>query len=236
MEQRKKYRNRMPELNKVIVFAHMMKTAGTSLNKFLIGHFSKNMHIVPGIIAGHPLRPYKDYDDCKKRLQWITFFRTPAERFVSHYLYDYKLTNHFSYKRYKNMRNSSIIEWEKLEHNSNYQTKFIAGETNFDKAVEIIETKMKWVGLTEEFENSLCSFKTCFELKNFSYKDKVTNSTPASLERKQKVAEEYTEFINEKNVIDLRLYNYVKKNVYPKFKMNVDENYTGSGKANFIDL
>src|SRR5690554_5945249 len=118
----------------LIVFAHMMKTAGTSLNKLLIGHYGKKMHIVPGglklkddfyekrdllrdieksnlsIIAGHPLRPYKDFDI--GNLQWITFMRNPLTRYVSHYLYDDALSNHFSNMRFKDMKDDSIIEWE----------------------------------------------------------------------------------------------------------------------------
>lgn len=35
-------------MDDLIVFAHMMKTAGTSLNKNFIEHFGKNMHMVPG--------------------------------------------------------------------------------------------------------------------------------------------------------------------------------------------
>jgi hypothetical protein len=76
----------------ILVFAHMAKTAGTSLSKHLIQHFGKAMHIVPGgvkkrydwygenellkdlalfnnrlkIISGHPLRPYKNFGPIEK--------------------------------------------------------------------------------------------------------------------------------------------------------------------------
>jgi hypothetical protein len=35
-------------MNKILVFSHMMKTAGTSISKQLIAHYGSKMHIVPG--------------------------------------------------------------------------------------------------------------------------------------------------------------------------------------------
>ena len=32
----------------ILVFAHMMKTAGTALTKQLIGHYGAKLHLVPG--------------------------------------------------------------------------------------------------------------------------------------------------------------------------------------------
>lgn len=34
--------------NNILVFAHMMKTAGTALTKQLIAHFEAKLHLVPG--------------------------------------------------------------------------------------------------------------------------------------------------------------------------------------------
>jgi hypothetical protein len=159
-------------MNKILVFSHMMKTAGTSISKQLIAHYGSKMHIVPGgllmnddcynkegfkndykklhqrlkLISGHPMRPYIDFGEHEKNMAWFTFFREPTKRFVSHYLHDYKWTNHFSLNSHKVMKNSSIIEWDKFYNFSNYQTRFIAGENNFDKAVELLEKKDRMGG------------------------------------------------------------------------------------------
>jgi hypothetical protein len=87
--------------NRLLVFAHMMKTAGTSLGKQLIAHYGGAMHIVPGglkmdddyytktelehdlklfirmlkIITGHPMRPCFDFG--KKELSMVYLFRDP---------------------------------------------------------------------------------------------------------------------------------------------------------------
>ncbi|MDZ7755205.1 hypothetical protein [Rhodohalobacter sp.] len=137
------------ENKKILVFAHMMKTAGTSLSKQLIGHYGNKMHIVPGglkmgddyysetdfekdlelfnknlkIISGHPMRPYIDFGRFEDRMAWFTFFRKPQKRYVSHYLHDFKWTNEFAYRRYQQMKNKSIIEWEKIENYSKLSDK-----------------------------------------------------------------------------------------------------------------
>jgi len=67
------------------------------------------------------------------------------------------------------MKEKGIVEWEELEGFSNYQTKFLAGEANYDKAVEILEKKMNWVGYAGEFEASMYSFKRHFNLTDFHF-------------------------------------------------------------------
>jgi len=247
-------------MKKRLVFAHMMKTAGTSLSKQLIAHFGSRMHILPGglkidddyydvsklekdlqktnhklkLISGHPMRPYIDFGKYEKDLMWFTFFREPTKRYVSHYLHEYKWTNDFSHNRFKEMKDHSIIEWEKLENYSNYQTRFIAGEENFDKAVEIIEEKISWVGLTEKYEESIASFKSHFDLSDFYYEVDFTNTNLADKEVKKSVHNEFTDFIAEKNSIDKRLYEYVIKHIWPKYKIErSDDRRNENGKNTF---
>jgi len=223
----------------------MMKTAGTSLSKQLIAHFGGKMHIVPGglkmdddyynksrlkndldlfgqklkIISGHPMRPYINFGkDAEQEMLWFTFFREPKKRYVSHYLHDFKWTNNFSSARYKHMKEKSIVEWEELEGFSNYQTKFIAGEDNVNKAIEILETKFSWLGLTEEYETSMLSFKICFDIHDLYIDTKATNTNLADKETKKEVHETYSEFIAEMNHNDIRLYEYVKNQIWPKYK------------------
>lgn len=245
----------------VIVFAHMMKTAGTSLSKQLIGHYGRRMHIVPGglkmdndyynekgfendfqkldqkleIITGHPMRPYIDFGKYEKNMIWFTFFREPNKRYVSHYLHDYKWKGLFSKKKSQRKRKDlSIIEWERSNNFSNYQTKFIAGENNFDKAVELLETKIKWVGLTEEYKESLNSFKSNFNLNDFHFNIERSNTSLADKEMKESVHSEYSEYIQENNENDIKLYNYVKNNIWPKYKLTeLKDSEFNSGKSKF---
>lgn len=229
--------------DRILVFAHMMKTAGTSLSKELIGHFGPRMHIVPGglrmdhdyydaaglerdfnklngklsLISGHPMRPYIDFGQKEDSMDWFTFFREPHKRYLSHFLHDYEWTRAFSIKRYRHMREKTIVEWEKIEHYGNYQTKFIAGEANLNKAIDILEQKIKWVGLTEDYDRALCSFRRHFELQDFRYDIQSSNTARVDAEQKQELFETYRDHIHETNRIDQELYDYVKRNIAPRY-------------------
>jgi hypothetical protein len=128
--------------DRLLVFAHMMKTAGASIGKQLVAHFGGAMHIVPGglkmgddyynysklkndldrfnqrlkVITGHPMRPYIDFgEEAVQRMLWFAFFREPKKRYVSHYLHNFKWTDGFSYTTHKDMKDKSIMEWERID-------------------------------------------------------------------------------------------------------------------------
>lgn len=244
----------------ILVFAHMMKTAGTALTKQLIEHYGPKLHLVPGglkwedsfykneslnkdfeklngclqVITGHPLRPHIDFEVPDAELLWFTFLRHPENRYVSHYLHDYEWSENFSYKRYHRMEDKSILEWEKIEKYSNYQTKFIAGELNLHKAIEILETKMAWVGNSDAYDDSILSFKGFFKLDNLNTSNKKTNTSLAKQEMKKKVSEKYSEFIVEHNEVDRQLYEYFLENIWPKFAAYKHEVNPGRTKPQIL--
>lgn len=141
-------------MDDILVFSHMMKTAGTSLSKQLIEYYGKKVHIVPGglkieddyydnkklredfnkkknklkVLIGHPVRPYINFEIPERNLKWFTFVRHPEQRYLSHYIHKYHETNHFTHKGYREMSSKTILEWEKIDNCSNYQCKFISGE------------------------------------------------------------------------------------------------------------
>ena len=176
------------------------------------------------IITGHPMRPYIDFGkEAEQVMSWFTFFRKPHTRYVSHYLHDLKWTNNFSSPRYRRMKEKSIVEWEELEGFSNYQTKFLAGEDNVDKAIDILENKFSWVGLTEEYETSLVSFKNYFDLHQLYIDARASNTNLADEATKKAVHDTYADFIAEMNQNDIQLYKHVKDKIWPKYrKLAVD--------------
>jgi hypothetical protein len=228
----------------ILVFSHMMKTAGTAFSKQLIQYYGKKVHIVHGglhlsdtkydnsqlkkdfekknkklkVLIGHPIRPYMNFDIPEHQLKWFTFLRDPQKRYLSHYLHKYNETHSFTHSRYKNMRNNSIIEWEKIDNCSNYQCKFIAGEANAQKAIDIIENKFEWVGLTVDYEKAVDSFKAHFGLDDLYVKKEITNKSVANQNKKNKIKLDYADFILNMNQQDQILYNYVQNEVWPRFK------------------
>jgi hypothetical protein len=233
----------------------MMKTSGTSLSKMLVGHFGSAMHIVPGgldlnaelysegklnrdfdifheklrVISGHPVRPFINYGAFEDQLIWVTFLRDPYKRFISHYLHDLNWTVHF-----KNMPDLSLHAWEQNFANGNYQVKFLAGEPNLQKAIDIIHEKIKVVGLTEFNKTSLCIFKTYLGLDNFHIDLSKTNSSLEKATRQKDLIKEEMDFIAEKNQLDRKLYDYILENVWPAQIAEVSDTCDAEGKPRWI--
>jgi len=229
----------------IIVFSHMMKTAGSSLlknfiyyygvellyinrgsrigdNKYNLEYLKKDLKKKKGkekIIAGHCFRPHMNMDLQNYNLRWFTFLRNPKNRYLSHYFHTrYFLTNNFNKGSFKNMKNKNIVEWEKISGNSNYQCKFIAGEPNSQKAIDILEKKFEWVGITKEFDQGINSLKTHFQIEDLDYTTNLTNASLAKKEEKTAVMTQYADFIQDMNKEDEILYKYVKDNIWPRHK------------------
>ena len=221
----------------MIVFAHMMKTGGTSFLKMLMWHFGKEMLVIPGglhldalpygveqfrsdqflmkdsvkALSGHVVRPYQDYGPMEREMNWITFVRDPVKRYVSHYHHS---INWDSF--YRKHGKDSIIEWEKRFSMGNYQVRFLAGEENLQKAIDILNQKIKWVGITEKFEESCCSFKNYLGEDDFHIELKRTNSSLSNRDEINEILFENQEFILENNQLDADLYRYILTDVWPE--------------------
>ncbi len=106
----------------------------------------------------------------------------------------------------------------KIDNSSNYQCKFLSGEANAQKAIDILESKFDWVGLTEDYKAGIKSFKNHFDVKDLYVEEKVSNKSLTDTSEKQKIAETYKDFIYSQNIEDWKLYEYVKNNIWPRFK------------------
>jgi hypothetical protein len=164
-------------------------------------------------------------------LQWFTFLRSPKERYLSHYLYDRARTNDFSYSRWKSMKTKSILEWEGIQDYRNYQTRFIAGEECLQKAIEILEQKMVWVGITEEFDDGLASLAQHFGWRSIDLSRKPVNKNLSYANKKDAVMTEHGDFIEHMNEIDQKLYEYVCREIWPKLRLETDVEFDNKPKS-----
>lgn len=244
----------------IIVFSHMMKTAGSSLIKSFIEHYgAKVLDVSLGTrlktnpydnsslkrdlikknnnvkaIVGHDMRPCVAFDIPGYNFHWITFLREPINRYVSNYFHMYHLKNKFELSHYDSMTAINIIEWEKVDHFSNYQCRFIAGEPNAQKAIDILEEKFDWVGITEEFDAGITSLKAKLGLESLYHSHKKSN--PSKTEKSEIIATKikYADFIEEVNQEDLILYAYVKNNIWPRYKDVSLQNHQKQKSSHFL--
>ncbi len=214
-------------------FCHIPKTAGTTLNYILQSNFGPDLlSIIPRsktdynynelkldlklykkikCISGHGLKPYIDYKEYSDDLKWFTFIRKPINRYVSQYIHQYTGTNE--------LYNLPIEDWAAKFNRSNWLVKWLAGEENFEKAIQIIDDKFIFVGLVEDFDNSLKQMKSIFESKiDISY-NKPRMVVRDNELKNQLLVERYKELLplyNEQNELDIKLYNYIRDVVYKK--------------------
>jgi hypothetical protein len=96
-------------------------------------------------IAGHNVKPYGDLGILNPTMRFFTFIRDPAARLRSHFL-NARLADH---------GRQQFERWIAACWMHNWQTKMIAGEPNAQKAIELLSTRVEFVGLTERFDESI---------------------------------------------------------------------------------
>ena len=153
-----------------IAFCHIQRTAGTTLNQILRRSFGlrhcdverwqlaedyytasytaadhrwvRLLHPLLVSIAGHQVKPLSDLENVCPDLRYYTFMRDPVRRTASHYQHNVKVMGYLG----------PFNEWVKREAFHDLQSKHLAGDADANKAIEVIEEKQIFVGLTERFD------------------------------------------------------------------------------------
>ncbi len=160
-------------------------------------------------IGGHTVRSYAGYEIIiRGQINYFTFIRNPEYRYLSHYFHQ---LDKMGIKR-------TIIEYLNEPRFNNYMTVRIAGEENFDKAIEELEKKFTFVGLVEDFNQSVLLLnKLVFMGKLNPLYEKKNVTINNSREKILQLHEKYSEKIIENNWLDIKLYRYVKNNLFPTY-------------------
>jgi hypothetical protein len=166
-------------------------------------------------IAGHSVKPYEELGEMAPEVRFFTFLRNPAKRFLSHFL-----NRACIYTR------EAFDVWVSTPWTQNWQTKVIAGVPDANKAIEIIEERIGFIGLTERFDESLVMLGQWIAEPGFSGEYRRVNQLqekrrPRDLERERTdMAYLKTEYaqqrIAEANAEDQKVYDYVLSKVYPR--------------------
>lgn len=222
----------------------MIKTAGTTLHYIFRNNFGynyvevqKNIFTIDDLrtllsinkniraIGGHSLRSVDNLDEIYQDLKYITFLRNPVNRFLSHY-------NHGKIYKHHNM---SLEERIRVPGEANYQTKFILGkkglkerefvvsEDDVEKAKRIIDRDFKFVGIVEEFDESLLLMKRVLNLNIIFYEKK--NIMKRRFATGNKISDYLMKKIKEVNKLDYELYNFAKNKLYELKKNTYGDNF-----------
>lgn len=212
-----------------LAFIHIEKTAGLTVNRILrvsmpFGHcdyipgrasakvitradykWMRRIYPMLRSIAGHSIVPYSDFGE-EPDIDFFTFLRNPVTRCASHYQYQMNIMG----------KQMPFGEWIKNEKYHNFQVKKLAGSSNADTAIDIISRKRIFVGLTEEFDESLAMLAEHFSAYGLqlSYQSKNV-SGDNSIKARVLEDPQSRRLIDEANREDWKLYRFAKETVYP---------------------
>ena len=236
----------------MLAFCHIPKAAGTSVRQILrswygIRHYDisegrgryKFMEAEdidwlqkrwPGLesIASHNLSPSRELSRGNRRVQWFTLLREPVRRYISHY--------QFYVNRWWGDEKIPFSEWLELDHHKNTQVTMIAGEQDLEKAKDILRNKVAVTGLQEEYHDSmmmLSSFTGKPYLPQFRKKKK---NIAVSRHIQEKIYNDFSRFeqkITEANELDIKLYEFVEKELFPAQKETYLADYNPPGSNLF---
>ena len=229
--------------NRIIVFSHVPKTAGTSLNHLFRRHFGPNlldanyrknavkaayypedlrtdMRIYPNlkVISGHCMKRFVNFKEFSPRMEWLTFLRDPIKRFISHYVHEQTLKD-----RKKPL---DLISWSQKKNRSNWMVEMLAGEQNLEKAKEALHLQFKFVGYTEEFETSLKLIKNLFQLQGFDSELRAPRMVIRDTSLKDEVLGNFSKYagcILSSNDLDIQLFEYFKSVIWEKQKLSLND-------------
>ena len=231
----------------MFAYCHIPKTAGTTLNYILRKNFGEKL--IPTIvrngsdyqyndlkldkriyknarcISGHGLKPFIDYKEFNDEMQWFTFVREPIKRFVSQYIHQQTS----ALQKY----HLPIEEWSVKYSRSNWLVKWIAGEENLEKAIDIINQKFIFIGLVENFDDSLQLMRKAFNLDldlDFGKPKMVVRDNTLKTELLKNRYDELLPFYLNQNKLDIQFYEYIKNEFIPRINKGL-ENRTNLKKS-----
>ena len=223
-------------LKESIIFLHLPKTAGTTLNRLIEWEYPlREMYSVDPVFfewsAAH-MRKLPERRLCRTRMfkghmlfglheilpqpaTYITVLRNPIDRVLSafYFMRSYRLHPlHWKLRR----ENWTIEQYVERTTRDSVQSKIIAGaeyhtpctQDVLDRAIDNLNRYFSIVGLSERFEESLALMKLRFgwQLKSYSSFN-VTRSRP----KKAELAQSTIDLIAEKNRFDVALYAHATK-------------------------
>lgn len=219
----------------MLVFVHMHKTGGTTVSHILRSSFGlRHCQVEPWharwdgppfsaqdlqrlrkyypnlkSIAGHRVTAHEDLHENGTEFKYFTIMRNPLKLCASRFQYKVNVSK---------KKNLDFQEWIQRDWPRNHQTKMIAGVEDVEKAIQIIQEKNIFVGLTERFDESMVLLKA---LKandlNISYK-RVNVAQDNSIKEGLLTNESTRQMLIESQQQDLELYDYVRQELYPMYK------------------
>ena len=226
----------------MIAFAHIPKTAGTTLTAVLrrnlgLRHFDTRgvtgkglmaaaelrgvQRFYPSLesIAGHGVSPAGDLHGACAEMRYYTFVREPIQRCLSHYQFALACMA----KQNAEPDDGAAYFYEWIDNHRNWHARQLVGEESAEKAIELIQKRVSFVGVVDAFDESLVMFREWAALRSFDIR---YNSLNVSTRRKTKSPFRFRSQMTddrklesavvEANAEDVMIYRWVVEHCYPE--------------------
>jgi len=223
----------------LIVFIHIPKTAGTSFRKLLDSHYPGKALLPlyepypyqPEVLArlkkrarqaaaaiGHV--PFGIDRQLGVEAGYVTFLREPVQRVISYYRHNQRHANARFHQQIKDgMTLADILRSGIDPEFNNNMTRMISGvgdnsllldQAILEQAMENIERRFLYVGLTEHFDQSVNQLGACLGWRSATlFKSPALNRAPDR--QSLSLDEETLGLIRHYNNLDLALYEHVQQ-------------------------
>lgn len=217
----------------------MIKTAGLTFHYILRNNYGINYvrirkeNFIPAdlkalislnknikAISGHGLRSIIKLDSISPDLEYITFLRDPIRRYLSH----------FNHAKLRNIFESSLDDFVTVLSESDYQTKFVlgaqndedrnfkAGKKDLEEAKKILANDFAFVGIVEQFDESLISMRKKLNIHNFDLRYQMINVASRNIVKKDDLSHDLMGKIKRANEIDHELYLFAREELLEREK------------------
>lgn len=167
-------------------------------------------------VGGHTVRTFLKYDRAIERnMKYFTFLRNPIDRYISH----------FNHQSNKNGNDFTLDYFLKEKRFNNYITTRIAGEENLDLAKKRLKEDFQFIGLSDHYDESVVMLSQLFfgRVKSLYYETKNERKSDRKISY-YSLTETEKEIVCDNNSLDIMLYDFVIKDLYPKFKNKFEGN------------
>jgi hypothetical protein len=215
----------------LVLFTHVQKAGGTTIEAVMRRNLGiRHMIVDPPLgwiyqerdlrvdlrlnpftrsLCSHWLRPFVHFGALEARLVWYTILRNPIDRYLSHYQH-----------HVEQMGSTQCFEdWLREPIQKNWQTQLLAGEQDLLAARQILASRYRCVALLERFDESLLMIRDrlglgCLDLR-YGRPRNVARSNSLKQMIQEKL-EKHRDQVMENNRLDLELYDFAAREVFPR--------------------
>lgn len=236
-EARRIERNIKSDRDETLIFLHIPKTGGSTLNKILEQQYARSASLILHQPKIDSFRTLSDAERSKYRLiqghmyfglhrvipnpsSYITFLRRPIERVVSFYYYARSTPDHYLYPLLSTERVDlkTLLMRDVTVELRNDQTRVLAGDDWSDqrrpvtpaalqRAKENLRRHFRIVGLQEEFDASLLLSRRAFDWRLPFY---LKENVTKKKPTDASLDVETRRLVEDANSLDLELYEYAR--------------------------